>query len=80
MSSLNILQLVSVIQTNITKYSGYLTSQGYDLPPADTKTPAILPSDIEAARHAAAEATYELRHLILGPVGYLLEATSEVGH
>ena len=82
MPSKDICELAAIIQTNTEKYKDYLVSHDIPLPSHDASIasapPPQLPEDIEAVRNTIIEATYELHNLTLGPVGYLLTATSEV--
>lgn len=83
MAQNNVSQLLLQIQDSTKKYLDYFTSQNLPEPSyeeGDGLDPYIPPADtFIAARDAAVEATDELHHLLLGPLGLLLSSPGDVG-
>lgn len=84
MAMSNITELAYTILVNTAKYNDHLLKHGLPLPSHnassfDQKSPLSLPDDVTAALEAATEATHELHQLLLGPIGCLMSAASEVG-
>ena len=81
-SSGNVSTLLQQIQDNTKKYLDFFGSQNLPEPSyeagdgLDPRKP--LPNDIIAIRDAALEATDELHHLLLGPLGLLLSSPGDV--
>lgn len=74
-------QLLAQIQDNTKKYIEFFSTEalpepsyeeGDNLPPGHH-----LPADIQAARDAALEATDELHHLLLGPLGLVVDCPGQ---
>lgn len=74
-------QLSTVIQQNTTKIDAYLESSGHPEPSFEASYPPVLdlPPEADAARKAALEALDELRDHLLGPLGMITTAATEVG-
>lgn len=75
-------KLLSQIEENTKGYLGYFASQNLPEPSytaGDGLDPTqALPNDIAALRDAALEATDELHHLLLGPLGLVLSSPGDV--
>ena len=82
MESGSVSQLLSDIKRNTKKYLEYFASQDLPEPSYDVgdglnpRQPP--PNDIVAIRDAAIEATDELHHHLLGPLGLLLSSPGDV--
>lgn len=82
MASGSVSQLLSQIEDKTKEYLKYFKSQDLPEPSYDagdgldpSRPP---PNDIIAIRDAAIEATDELHHLLLGPLGLLLSSPGDV--
>lgn len=78
----NVTELLSQVQDNTQKYLSYFTSRNLPEPSyneGDSLNPQeTLPIDIISAKEAAIEATDELHHLLLGPLGLILSSPGDV--
>ena len=83
MMSGSVSALLSQIDDNTKKYLEYFQAQGLPEPSYDASDgldpQKSLPKPIQAIRDAALEATDELHHLLLGPLGLLLSSPGDVG-
>ena len=81
MASGNVSKLLVQVQENTEQYLDYFTSQNLPEPSYDEgdrlDPHKPLPSKITALRDAALEATDELHHLLLGPLGLILSAPGD---
>ncbi|KAI1821854.1 putative hydroxyindole O-methyltransferase [Xylaria intraflava] len=84
MATLNpgpVTQLLTQIQQGTTKYLEFFTSHSLPEPSyenGDGLSPnQQLPSEVEAARNSALEATAELHRLLLGPLGLLMSSPGD---
>ena len=75
-------QLLERVQSTTKVFLDFVRSQGLPEPSyqnGDGLHPAQpLPHEVQEAREGAIEATYELHHLMLGPLGLLFSCPGEV--
>ncbi len=81
MASTSILDLSKSVATNTAIYYNFLVAHGHPLAshnPAVLPVPLSLPPDIEAARDAAIQASFDLHELLIGLYGIVLNGLSQV--
>jgi len=80
MAPSKVVELVSRIMENATKFEEHYRSQGLPAPSFDADQPlkVQLPGDVAGVREAILEASTELQELIQGPVGIIQHAAAFV--
>lgn len=79
-SNRRLLQLASAITENTSKIDTYIEENKLPEPSFEESNPPVLnlPPDLETARKTALEALDELRDHLLGPIGIISNAVTEV--
>lgn len=84
MASHNVTELLTRLNTSTASFLKFFTEKNLPEPThdkGDELDPRVpLPAEIIAAREAATEASDELHHLLLGPLGLLLSSPGDVGN